>query len=149
MADTTAQELYGHLVTASKMVNRFRQEVGREMTEHDRTIAITLFLQAHPKGNGNGAAPKANGGGQRQQSNGSVPSCPQCGGPMHDNRGDKKNPKAPDFRCKDTDCLDENGYRTGLWERDVKQQKATAAATPQRQQQQGSPFEDEFEELPF
>lgn len=27
-------------------------------------------------------------------------SCPVCGGGMYDNRGTKKNPKQPDFKCK-------------------------------------------------
>lgn len=27
-------------------------------------------------------------------------SCPVCGGQMYDNRGTKKNPKQPDFKCK-------------------------------------------------
>jgi hypothetical protein len=33
-----------------------------------------------------------------------VPSCPKCQGPMWDNREGKRNPKAPDFKCKDTTC---------------------------------------------
>src|SRR5215203_2378321 len=33
-----------------------------------------------------------------------VPSCPQCGGAMWDNREGKRNPKAPDFKCKDREC---------------------------------------------
>lgn len=33
-----------------------------------------------------------------------VPVCPKCGGGMWDNRIDKKNPKAPDFKCKDKGC---------------------------------------------
>ncbi len=32
------------------------------------------------------------------------PSCPTCQGPMWDNRVGKKNPKAPDFKCKDKSC---------------------------------------------
>ena len=32
------------------------------------------------------------------------PECPKCGGKMWDNRKGKKNPKAPDFKCKDTEC---------------------------------------------
>lgn len=31
-------------------------------------------------------------------------SCPKCGGGMWDNRVGKKNPKAPDFKCKDKAC---------------------------------------------
>jgi hypothetical protein len=33
-----------------------------------------------------------------------VPLCPICGGPMWDNRENKRNPKAPDFKCKDREC---------------------------------------------
>lgn len=33
-----------------------------------------------------------------------APSCPKCDGPMWDNRLGKKNPKAPDFRCRDRTC---------------------------------------------
>ncbi|MFZ9481918.1 MAG: ERF family protein [Ilumatobacteraceae bacterium] len=30
--------------------------------------------------------------------------CPECGGPMWDNREKKTNPKAPDMKCKDKGC---------------------------------------------
>jgi hypothetical protein len=33
-----------------------------------------------------------------------IPSCPKCGGAMWDNREGKRNPKAPDFKCKDRSC---------------------------------------------
>jgi hypothetical protein len=33
-----------------------------------------------------------------------IPSCPRCQGPMWDNREGKRNPKAPDFKCKDREC---------------------------------------------
>lgn len=33
-----------------------------------------------------------------------VPSCPVCGGRMWDNRSNKRNPKAPDFKCRDRSC---------------------------------------------
>ena len=32
------------------------------------------------------------------------PSCPNCGGRMWDNRLTKRNPKAPDFKCRDRSC---------------------------------------------
>ena len=32
------------------------------------------------------------------------PGCPKCGGPMWDNRADKRSAKAPDFRCRDRAC---------------------------------------------
>jgi hypothetical protein len=31
-------------------------------------------------------------------------SCPKCSGRMWDNRKDKKNPRAPDFKCRDAKC---------------------------------------------
>ena len=31
-------------------------------------------------------------------------SCPKCGGAVIDNRLTKRNPKAPDFKCKDRSC---------------------------------------------
>ncbi len=30
--------------------------------------------------------------------------CPDCGGPMWDNRVNKKNPKGPDWKCKSKEC---------------------------------------------
>lgn len=35
---------------------------------------------------------------------GKVEACPKCGGAMWDNRETKKNPKQPDFKCKDKAC---------------------------------------------
>ena len=32
------------------------------------------------------------------------PGCPKCGGRMWDNRVGKRNPKAPDFKCRDRSC---------------------------------------------
>ena len=33
-----------------------------------------------------------------------APACPTCGGRMWDNRATKRNPKAPDFKCRDRTC---------------------------------------------
>jgi hypothetical protein len=32
------------------------------------------------------------------------PACPKCGGQMWDNRSTKRNPRAPDFKCRDRGC---------------------------------------------
>lgn len=48
-----------------------------------------------------------------------VPTCARCSGEMHDNRSDKPSAKAPDFRCKDPDCVDDQGRRSALWARDL------------------------------
>jgi hypothetical protein len=55
--------------------------------------------QANGSGNGNppGAAhPDGNGA--------DAPACPKCGGAMWDNRLTKKNPRAPDYKCKAAGC---------------------------------------------
>src|SRR5436190_2679659 len=41
---------------------------------------------------------------QQIESSAAVPSCPKCGGAMWDNREGKRNPKAPDYKCKDRSC---------------------------------------------
>lgn len=69
----------------------------------------------------------------------SVPACPKCGGEMWDNREGKKNPKSPDFKCKDKTCLDDKGMVTALWVRDLK--KTTAYA-------QAAAIRDAFDEMP-
>ena len=33
-----------------------------------------------------------------------LPSCPKCGGRVWDNRASKRNPKAPDYKCRDRSC---------------------------------------------
>ena len=33
-----------------------------------------------------------------------IPPCPKCGGRMWDNRIGKRNPRAPDFKCRDRSC---------------------------------------------
>ena len=33
-----------------------------------------------------------------------TPECPKCGGRMWDNRAGKRNPKAPDYKCRDRSC---------------------------------------------
>lgn len=33
-----------------------------------------------------------------------TPACPKCAGRMWDNRDSKRNPRAPDFKCRDRSC---------------------------------------------
>lgn len=56
------------------------------------------------------AAPQvggANGGGDAREGDrgdSDQPSCPRCGGRMWDNRLTKRNPRAPDYKCRDRSC---------------------------------------------
>jgi len=55
-------------------------------------------------GNGHAAATHAGDAAVTNGAAPTTPACPKCGGPVWDNREGKKNPKAPDFRCKDKGC---------------------------------------------
>jgi hypothetical protein len=65
------------------------------------------------------------------------PSCPKCGGRMWDNRLTKRNPKAPDYKCRDRSC---DGV---IWPprpgNNEKPDKAEPAKT----------YSEETEEIPF
>jgi hypothetical protein len=53
------------------------------------------------------AAPPAEGPSEE------VPACPDCGGRMWDNRMTKRNPRAPDYKCRDRNCG--GVYWPGQW----------------------------------
>jgi hypothetical protein len=61
-----------------------------------------------------------------------IPSaCPKCGGKVWDNRENKKNPKAPDWKCRDKNCLDEKtGFTTGGWADKPKGKGANSKPVP-------------------
>lgn len=67
--------------------------------------------------------------------------CPVCGGDMYDNTKNKRNPSAPDYRCKDKECkytlnpdtgeYEEGGdYPTGVWLPKKKPAKQAPATKP-------------------
>jgi hypothetical protein len=75
------------------------------------------------------------------------PSCPKCGGRMWDNRLTKRNPKAPDYKCRDRAC---DGV---IWP--PKEEKgamaATGAQTDALDERQGGdePPPHDDDDLPF
>ena len=81
---------------------RFTPEGVTLLREGLRSGQFPQPAPAVPTGNGNGAqqaaAPAANG------PTAGDPVCPKCGGSMWDNRATKRNPKAPDFKCKQPEC---------------------------------------------
>lgn len=134
MADEATKGLWDSLLTSAKMVDAFEKETGRPMTEHDRTLAITLFLQRNGKSNGAAAPAKKKSGGQSADVE-----CPQCGGPMWDNRESKRSPKAPDYKCKDKDNCD-----GAIWLDSKKPARQPQPAGPAP-----DPFDDRDDGLPF
>ena len=99
--------------------------------------------QSRPAGPGRAAPASA----------GPVPPCPTCGGPAWDNRKQKKNPKAPDFRCKDKNCLDDEGRVTAWWvEKKGNQNTAYAervAREPESFDKMPAALQDDDDDLPF
>jgi hypothetical protein len=73
-------------------------------------------------------------------------SCPKCGGPLWDNRETKKNPKAPDFKCRDKTC---DGV---IWPPKPGQRPPVALAAKSNEKQAysiGGPLPYEVEEPPY
>ena len=56
-----------------------------------------------------------------------VVACPKCGSDMWDNRLNKKNPRAPDFKCKDKTC---DGV---IWPQKEGKQQARQSAPPRQE----------------
>lgn len=52
--------------------------------------------------------------------------CDVCGGPMWDNRTNKKSPSSPDFVCKQEngECKSDKGFPTAKWVKDMKKAPA-------------------------
>ena len=65
--------------------------------EHDASVADYTA-------NADGATPGAVERAERPSVPADVPPCPKCGGKMWDNRLGKRNPKSPDFKCRDRSC---------------------------------------------
>jgi len=64
-------------------------------------------------------------------------SCPKCGGRMWDNRLTKRNPKAPDYKCRDRSC---DGV---IWPPKAGKAEKADKAEPAKQ------LSEETEEIPF
>lgn len=58
--------------------------------------------------------------------NDAAPRCPDCGGEVYDNRGNRPSPKSPHFKCKSKSC----GAVGWLGDNGVSWQKSRQAATP-------------------
>lgn len=88
------------------------------LVEEDVEATIAQLQQAFPGAKeqsapARGGRPQNGRGGGRQAAASDVPDCPNCAGPMWDNRATKKG-RQPDFRCKDKTCKD-GEYVTSLW----------------------------------
>jgi len=71
------------------------------------------------------------------------PSCPKCGGRMWDNRLTKRNPKAPDYKCRDRSC---DGV---IWPpKAAKAEKADKAEKAEKPEP-AKALSEETEEIPF
>lgn len=87
----------------------------------------------------NDAGGEPGGHGRKGKSEGGpLPVCPKCGGRVWDNRIGKRNPKAPDFKCRDRSC---GGV---IWPPKEKQREPDTIAVD------GKPeYAEEDDEIPF
>jgi hypothetical protein len=95
---------------AGNVVNRFKEKFRRDMTQVDQDIAVTIFMDKRGRNKGNWN--------KKQQPELPVVAgekCPKCSGPMVDARSIKTKPTSPDYLCKNTECKNDKGYRTGKW----------------------------------
>ncbi|HEX5438562.1 MAG TPA: Rad52/Rad22 family DNA repair protein [Gemmatimonadaceae bacterium] len=72
-----------------------------------------------------------------------VPPCPKCGGKMWDNRIGKRNPRAPDFKCRDRSC---DGV---IWPPREAPAAQAAAQAASEAEDADAPQAVESEEIPF
>jgi hypothetical protein len=114
-------------------------------------VQVPAALAGHPSGKGD-VAPPFNP--EKAPAAGIPSACPQCGGKVWDNRENKKNPKAPDWKCRDKECKDDKGFTTGGWVEKPKAGKPNAYAgkNAQPSSYEEPPValaEDEGDSLPF
>lgn len=83
---------------ATVYARRFGTRTGRaaesRADRHERSEAVVLELPSVEPSIPAATGPLAS----------DEPSCPKCGARMWDNRASKRNPKAPDFKCRDRSC---------------------------------------------
>lgn len=142
------------LIEAGNVPSEVQAAIKKDLVEHpgalDRMQAIVARLEeqyfrpaAEPSSaQGSGLdpenelnAPPAKKAARKES--GDVPPCPKCGGKMWDNRIGKRNPKAPDFKCRDRDC---DGVVWPPKKGKGAESPAAAAADPEKEEDDGLPF---------
>lgn len=105
-AGTSAGQVYSALIASGQIA--WDKEAFPAQIEALRSVfvegVLTTVAEAVEKGTAVDQAPRpapaAGGRPAPAATGGDDVSCPECGGEMYDNRADKRNPKAPDFKCK-------------------------------------------------
>lgn len=100
-------EVYARRQARSEAREKLRQERSEAGAPHSTEVLIETTMAGPASG------PLAQ----------DEPSCPKCGGRMWDNRLSKRNPKAPDFKCRNRSC---DGV---LWPTKPAQAAATGGAS--------------------
>jgi hypothetical protein len=80
------------------------------------------------------------------------PPCPKCGGPMWDDRQNKRNPNAPDFKCKNKPkAKGEPGCEGVIWppKNGAPSKPAAAPQLPAHLADDFAPFNDGDGDIPF
>ena len=101
---------------------------GESAVGRDRPAATTSAPAPAPRQASKPSGPASVGG---------DPTCPKCSGAMWDNRVGKKNPKAPDWKCKDKGC---DGV---VWP------PKGGATLPPAPEPELPPVEEDYDDMPF
>jgi hypothetical protein len=113
------------VVTGAQVPDAIREQLGDNPED-------TALLDPNPIAVARTSAPQA------EPTEGGEPSCSKCGGRMWDNRLTKRNPKAPDYKCRDRGC---DGV---VWP--PKTTEPAKASKPGRESVQGPLHKDEVED---
>ena len=76
----------------------------RKMASRNRSAAVPRRESDAEQATGAAASAAGGTNGGTTAVGDSNPACPVCGGRMWDNRATKRNPRAPDFKCRDRSC---------------------------------------------
>lgn len=98
-------------IIGSPSTNSYSQAFKRSCS--DFGLGAYLYDKARARDAAGGPVVSGGNGASRQGGGASSPTCPVCDGPMWDNRESKKNPKAPDYKCKKKEC--DGVYWPGEW----------------------------------
>ena len=126
---------------------RFAKPLEDPQTAYDRRLARTRG--SRPEGDATDDSSGAPAGAptlelRKAALTSDVPPCPKCGGRMWDNRIGKRNPKAPDFKCRDRSC---DGV---IWPaKPGTKPEAAETAAPAEPRSEQSPLALGGEEVPF
>jgi hypothetical protein len=106
MTQDTISQAAGEYMLALKSAKLAYEKLELDLTPEALNAGAATILIHATKINANGhSAPRPASGDPYANPGDVLPAvCKECGGDIWDNRGNKKNPKGPDWKCKEASC---------------------------------------------